>query len=771
MSQSSRHPVVEAFFGGDQPYGGDEAFEVLQREALGGDPVLTALLKMQAAVRGRGSLEEAHAAVEKVTLDESLDPELAVLLLGSWAEVSFRLRRAEEMDAIVGREQSMVTEESAPELKSFLLIQEGLCRSRRGDKVGRLELLRKAVDVVPEHNSYYGRPVCVRATFLSQLGRGIEAEDDLKKLAEVQPGKYLPDAAFARFIRHVEACDLPAADVSLADLDSCCGDVERWLLNRKEYERLLACQKLRWARDASGAEVPEDARGGEQWESWAVVVDHLLAGRSRQALEAARARAEASPENALAGIGFDTFNLLRTELSNGNWEAAVRILDLRRERGNLHVLDDFFMARAELLAGRIGRAQAHFRNFMKLVKYYQWENRLDLELRMAVELSASDVVRLANWMRGEIDSSDRPNGVEVVATEEEAKGARRLVGNSRQLGVVREALLSMAALDVPVLISGPTGTGKELVARAIHEEGPRRGEPFLAVNCGAITEGLLASELFGHEKGAFTGASQARKGLFESAGKGTIFMDEIGEIAPKLQVALLRVLESGEVRPVGASRTRKTSCRILAATNAELEVMTAAGRFRQDLFYRLRRLEIAIPPLSERRDDILPLADYFLSMGRRDGRRPVMSTELRDALLACEWPGNVRELRNAIERMRLLNSDKLSYDLKDLDAQHAGAVGSERLAPSASNGEQVSGPVLSTEELLRSGRTALRRVDRLRDLFGEHGKLTRGEVARILGVSLPTATRDLKALCAEGLVEKIMPSASPRSHYFRLRSS
>jgi transcriptional regulator with PAS, ATPase and Fis domain len=196
-----------------------------------------------------------------------------------------------------------------------------------------------------------------------------------------------------------------------------------------------------------------------------------------------------------------------------------------------------------------------------------------------------------------------------------------------------------------VLIVGETGTGKELVARALHEESERAAEPFLAVNCGAISESLLESELFGHESGAFTGARRAHRGLFEAAGRGTLLLDEIGDTSPRLQVALLRVLETGEVRPVGSSTSRKVRCRVLAATNADLTGMVGEGRFRKDLYFRLDRIAIRIPPLRERGEDILSLADHFLSEDRHDGHRPTMSEALKAALLAHQWSGNVRELR------------------------------------------------------------------------------------------------------------------------------
>jgi DNA-binding NtrC family response regulator len=260
-----------------------------------------------------------------------------------------------------------------------------------------------------------------------------------------------------------------------------------------------------------------------------------------------------------------------------------------------------------------------------------------------------------------------------------------------------------------------------------------------------------------------------------------VLLDEIGDISPRLQVALLRVLETGEVRPVGASRSRKIACRILAATNVDLSRATKEGRFRNDLHFRLQRLEINIPPLRERRDDILFLADHFLSEGRPKGQRAVMSGGLRDALLQRDWPGNVRELRNTVERMRLLNSDKLAYDLDDLDPAPARGPGDGRAVETSRPGvregnEPVYAPPVEGAAGRGDARVARytwrsmhRRREALLDLFRHYIRLNRAEIVPLLGISPSTATADLRALCAEGAIEKVMPTPSPRTHYFQLR--
>jgi DNA-binding NtrC family response regulator len=231
-----------------------------------------------------------------------------------------------------------------------------------------------------------------------------------------------------------------------------------------------------------------------------------------------------------------------------------------------------------------------------------------------------------------------------------------LLGRTAPMLVVYKQIAYAADATVPVLIVGESGTGKELVARAIHSHGPRSAHPFVAVNCGAITETLLESELFGHARGAFTGAVSDAKGLFEQAHGGTVFLDEIGETSPALQVKLLRALEEGEIRPVGASRPVHVDARVVAATNVDLEKGVAEQRFRQDLYYRLTVVVINVPPLRARRADIPLLVSHFLQKAcARSGRQVTIASAGVEALAAHDWPGNVRELENTIERLVLFS--------------------------------------------------------------------------------------------------------------------
>jgi DNA-binding NtrC family response regulator len=227
-----------------------------------------------------------------------------------------------------------------------------------------------------------------------------------------------------------------------------------------------------------------------------------------------------------------------------------------------------------------------------------------------------------------------------------------LIGGSAHVRKLIATIRRVAASDVPVLIEGDTGSGKELVARGIHDASARRERPFIVVNCGAISPELIESELFGHEKGAFTGATAQRKGAFELANSGTIFLDEIGELPVALQPKLLRVLEQKEVKRVGGNDLLLADVRILAATNRNLREEIARKTFREDLYFRVGAITVPVPPLRDRREDVPPIARHFLSaMGNpSSGPGPVLSPAALDALISHDWPGNVRELRNAIQR-------------------------------------------------------------------------------------------------------------------------
>ncbi len=287
----------------------------------------------------------------------------------------------------------------------------------------------------------------------------------------------------------------------------------------------------------------------------------------------------------------------------------------------------------------------------------------------ATQKGAHDVLRkesLSFELRPVVESAlqtveDRRSAERPAAELPSMDGRVKIIGVSRALQDVFKLVGRVARSDAPVLISGESGTGKELVAKAVHEYSPRRQREMITINCGAIPENLLESELFGHEKGSFTGAISRREGRFEQADGGTLFLDEIGDMPLSIQVKLLRVLQDGSFSRVGANDMLKTDVRIVAATHKNLAEEVSAGRFREDLFYRLNVVELRIPPLRERPEDIPLLAEYFLQrITRKNGMARIrISSEATASLVTHHWPGNVRELENTMARACALASSQI----------------------------------------------------------------------------------------------------------------
>jgi len=316
------------------------------------------------------------------------------------------------------------------------------------------------------------------------------------------------------------------------------------------------------------------------------------------------------------------------------------------------------------------------------------------------------------------------NEVTLLAGEfRERYGLEKIIGRSQALRDLLSLVLRVAPTDSTVLVTGESGTGKELIARALHSSSRRAQKPFIPVNCAAITETLLESELFGHAKGAFTGAIRARRGLFEEADGGTLFIDEVGETAPGFQAKLLRALQEGEVRRVGESQSIKVDVRVIAATNQDLRRAITAKRFREDLFYRLNVVPLRVPALRERTEDIPLLASHFLAdYNARAGAQKTLSPEAVARLLEHSWPGNVRELENMVEQAAALSSEAV-------------------IGPADIRFETLPVGGHSQQTLADAVEAAERRA--IEGALARHaGELSR--VARDLGVSSTTLWRKLK---------------------------
>lgn len=381
--------------------------------------------------------------------------------------------------------------------------------------------------------------------------------------------------------------------------------------------------------------------------------------------------------------------------------------------------------------------------------------RLTVSIRNALAIStlATDVRRLAKAELNELSFDD------LIAQAPETRDA---------IAMARRAARS----DIPVLILGESGTGKEVFARAVHGSSERAGGPFVAVNCGALPATLVESILFGHEKGAFTGAVTRRPGKFQEATGGTLFLDEVGELPPEAQVKLLRAIQTGEVDPVGASQSVKVDIRLISATNRDLSAMIAEGSFREDLYYRIGVFPLTLPPLRSRREDLAALADMFLARFAAAEEIPIdgFSQAALDAIRSADWPGNVRQLENVIHRAVILAEGTRIQpsDLKGL-AAHAGAPQAVPAAPAAT-AEAPAAPAKPAPPAGPSFFNAEGHIRRLHDIEADaialavrryHGRMS--ETARRLGIGRSTLYRKIDeiGLSTDPGDEAIVPSAGP----------
>ncbi|MHB1024906.1 MAG: sigma-54-dependent transcriptional regulator [Desulfobacteria bacterium] len=429
-------------------------------------------------------------------------------------------------------------------------------------------------------------------------------------------------------------------------------------------------------------------------------------------------------KEALGILGASTFDFILCDLRM----PVMGGLDLLREitargvPGTVIMMSAFGTVETAVEAMKLGAYDYVSKPFMS--------DEILLTLRKAAE---RERLRTENaFLRSEIEKTARPE--EILYASGPMEEVVRTTGKVKDY-------------DATVLVTGESGTGKELVARLLHFGGRRKGKPFVAVNCGAIPETLLESELFGHRRGAFTEARSDRAGLIEEAGGGTLFLDEIGEFPLPLQTKLLRFLQEGEIRRLGDTETRKVNVRLVAATARDLEREVAGGRFREDLFYRLNVIRIHVPPLRERRDDISLLAKHFLShyCGKYGKREMFLSTDALAAMTAHEWRGNVRELRNLMERCALLATGP--------EVTRAGLLVVWKGSGSPEGGE--TGPAFELRIPVSPERpdlkAAVRELERqLIRIALERTGGSRPKAAELLGISHPTLLYKAKEFGIEG---------------------
>jgi DNA-binding NtrC family response regulator len=383
----------------------------------------------------------------------------------------------------------------------------------------------------------------------------------------------------------------------------------------------------------------------------------------------------------------------------------------------------------------------------------RWARAAEIDTELIVLTAHADVETAVQAMRlGAYDFISKPakNAElrEVVAKAAEKKALRRensalkevvnrrdgmptLVGRSPEIREVLAVIGRVALSDSPVLVQGESGTGKELIARSIHLQSRRAARPFVSINCGALPDTLLESELFGHKKGAFSGAIASRVGLFEAANGGTLFLDEIGEMSPAMQVRLLRVLDSGEVRRVGEERVFHVDVRVVAATAKDLSREAADGRFRWDLFYRVSTIVIPVPPLRRRRDDVPDLVQHFVGLLARGGKTLRFAPDAMARLCEYPWPGNIRELRNLVERLHILH-EGTEVRAADLPAEFG--------RPHTPAAEPAPAPAAEEETLVPLVQVERRHVERVLHATGWN----KARAARVLEVDIKTLNKKIR---------------------------
>jgi two-component system NtrC family response regulator len=382
------------------------------------------------------------------------------------------------------------------------------------------------------------------------------------------------------------------------------------------------------------------------------------------------------PKEALKLLGEHAFDLVITDLSMPE-VSGMAILDAALGRGGCDVIMMTAYASAESAVEALKKGAADY-----LIKPFSLD---ELVLQVKKLTEQRKTASLADHFQ-EVDkagTSDLDHFQEV-----DKAGTSDLIGSSPATEKLRKLIQQVAPTEATVLLTGRSGTGKELAARMIHELSPCAGQPFIAINAAALPETLLESELFGHEKGAFTGASARKLGRFELADKGTLFLDEIGEISPAVQAKLLRVLEERQLVRIGGVDSIDVDVRVLVATNRDLKDAIAAGQFREDLFFRLNVFPIELPPLTERGEDVIELAEYFLKAQRFS--HPKLDPAVGRLLMSYDWPGNVRELKNVLERAVILSGGEpltteefsLEVDQAPLTGRASGSIGSTGLEQS-----------------------------------------------------------------------------------------
>lgn len=726
-----------------------------------GDPSYTLYVGVHAAAVGlldSSPPEGIYHKVRRLVERPDADIELRLLLLFNAALLAVGVRRHDEARRLFRLSRQIGVSSASPDLRAALMMAEAGLLESMADYSGAAQLCGAALgEPIVSPSFFWARLKGRRAGYATLAHTLATAASDLEDLAshrQWQSAMSVPIPA----LRARWCCEAGKPEEGLGYIDEVEGD--SCGMGRGEFVRLSVELLIRAERPDEAAIVLEQA--ATEPGTLSTPVD--LGLRATLALfandlPAARHHGRAAIVGVDRGLPVDFEMALRTlsevELASGHAAKASRILH-RLDPDMTSMPLQMHWTRLAMLEGDAAKAGEHFQRVHAMGPAY-----LAQALRTASEVPAYRVAQLIGSLEPVSGMASGQGDPAADAAGPQDVGVT-LVGRSSCMQQVRRQIGDYAPLAAPVLISGETGTGKEVVARLLHEQGPRAKRAFVPVNCGALSDTLIESELFGHARGAFTGADQDHDGLFIAAGDGTILLDEIHAMSARMQATLLRVLENGEVRPVGASQVRQTTARVVAATNESLEQLIETGQFRRDLYYRLARLQITLEPLRRRADDLAPLTAHWL----RDvhGNYDVVASDgLIAAMREDLWPGNVRQLYNQIDRMLLA-----AGEARILTAEMFWATNREGGSADPMLSSRLAPPALPVTPASATGprRNARDRRLRLRQLIDQRDRLTRADVVALLGCSPNTATRDLQALAEEGYIRRVQTSAHLRTSYF-----
>lgn len=774
---------------------GSDSHDIIEKSNNPTDfPIIKAIQSLKASFFNVEIAMDALAEAETIGV-QGQNIYLLLIFLELRAKLSIKLGRITEGLAIISQIKAIVTDDMPDEYKIISNTCESCFYLQDGKSQQAELLIEKSLSKLIPSSERHQYLLLEYAMHLSLQCRLNQVKEDIARInIETSDSSTRTLSSLVLYIDCLNRSDLEFAKVIILSIDR---HSEIFKFYQKEFNDAI---KMNLILNYNSGNISENEMLIElnktKDEEFFIYLE-LIKKRPQESLKILQSINLDSDEY-LKRLDMSAFLPLRVELSCGHLEIAKSLLNQKGRLGNHHFFDHLYWARIEYLAGNLDNSKRHFKTVYENCLKNDCLSRLEFEIELTYEFKNKDIQLFWDYAKNPLTASNNL----IPVSHEKPEMHHAMLGESPELNSVFENIRQFGPLDLPVLIIGETGTGKELTAQALHNESKRKNKLFLAINCGAISESLLQSELFGYEQGAFTGASKFKMGILEEAGEGTVFLDEIGEVSPAIQVALLRVLENNEIRTVGGTKPRKLNCRIIAATNAQLAELVEKNKFRKDLLYRLQRFQITLPSLRERKEDIKTLALYYLSK-ERQSKDIEMSENFVNVIENYPWPGNIRELRNEMERLALLNPNKNLFTELDLPQSKFQTAKlnlieqsvKENLEPIAnelhSEEQKINLPKNKEPEIkedsfdddenqelsdnpedfqlfLNNRNSPLRRKMKLKKIFLKFKSLSRGEVARVMNLALNTAAKDLEALEKEGFIERIKPTTSARTHYFTL---